>query len=233
MNILITGASKGIGKAIALAFCKNGNHALFLVSRDEKLLKELKNQCNALNSSCSVKVYPFDLGETGRIKNLVEDVLSETDTIDILINNAGILYNKKFDAIREAEIQSSFNINFFAPATLIKLLIPSMSKPAFAHVINIGSMGGYQGSSKYPGLSFYSASKGAIAILTECLAEEYKNSGITFNCLALGAVQTEMFSEAFPGARTHVTPTKMADYIVDFAINSKPGLNGKIIPVLL
>jgi NAD(P)-dependent dehydrogenase (short-subunit alcohol dehydrogenase family) len=92
-------------------------------------------------------------------------------------------------------------------------------------------MGGFQGSSKYPGLSYYSASKAAIACLSECLAVEFAESGIRVNCLALGAVQTEMFAEAFPGYKAPVNATEMAEFVSYFAVNGQKFFNGKIIPV--
>ncbi|MCK7533451.1 MAG: SDR family oxidoreductase [Marinilabiliales bacterium] len=96
-----------------------------------------------------------------------------------------------------------------------------------AHIVNISSMGGYQGSSKYKGLSYYSASKAAISCLSECLAGEFSGTGITVNCLALGAVQTEMFEEAFPGSQAPVSTMEMAQFIVNFALNGNRFFNGK------
>src|SRR5665647_2552069 len=87
--------------------------------------------------------------------------------------------------------------NFFGPGSLIRIVKPLM--PSGSHIVNISSMGGYQGSSKYRGLSYYSASKAALACLTECLALEFNRFRISVNCLALGSVQTEMLDEAFPG----------------------------------
>jgi short-subunit dehydrogenase len=233
MNILITGVSKGIGKALALSFSRHGNHKLFLVSRDKILLNDLKNQCIEINRDCFVFEYAFDLGNASGIEKLAEKIIRQAGKIDILVNNAGTLVNKRFSDVSDAEIASMFAVNFFAPASLIKNLVPALAKAGNANVINIGSMGGFQGSLKYPGLSYYSASKAALAVITECLAEEYKNSGISFYCLALGAVQTEMFSDAFPGVKAPVEPKEMAEFIVNFSLKSHPGLNGKIIPVSL
>lgn len=99
------------------------------------------------------------------------------------------------------------------------------------HIVNISSMGGFQGSVKFPGLSAYSASKGALAILTECLAEELKDKNIKVNCLALGSSQTEMFEAAFPGMQAGTLAFEMGRYVADFALNGSKYFNGKIIPV--
>ena len=92
-------------------------------------------------------------------------------------------------------------------------------------------MGGFQGSSKYRGLSYYSAAKAALSCLSECLAEEFREDGIIVNCLALGSVQTEMLEEAFPGYKAPVSAREMAELIADFAVKGSRFFNGKIIPV--
>ena len=102
-----------------------------------------------------------------------------------------------------------------------------------SHIVNIGSMGGFQGSAKFKGLSLYSAAKGAVAVLTESMAEEFKERGIKVNALALGAVQTEMLASAFPGYKAPLTAGQMAEFIADFALNGHKYFNGKILPVSL
>ena len=99
------------------------------------------------------------------------------------------------------------------------------------HVLNITSMGGIQGSTKFPGLSAYSSSKGALIILTELLAQEFKESGPSFNALALGAVQTEMLEEAFPGYQAPVSAAQMAQYVIEFAMIGNQFYNGKVLPI--
>ncbi|MEM1122345.1 MAG: SDR family oxidoreductase, partial [Bacteroidota bacterium] len=123
------------------------------------------------------------------------------------------------------------NINLFGAVQLVQALLPKLRQAKPAHIVNIGSMGGVQGSSKFPGLSAYSASKAALANLTECLAEELKDDNIRTNCLALGAIQTEMLAEAFPGYEALVTSASMADYLAWFALNGHHFHNGKVIPV--
>ena len=92
-------------------------------------------------------------------------------------------------------------------------------------------MGGVQGSMKFPGLAAYSSSKAAIITLTELLAEEYKTTGPSFNVLALGAVQTEMLEEAFPGYKANTSAQEMANYIYDFSLNGNAYYNGKLLQV--
>jgi 3-oxoacyl-[acyl-carrier protein] reductase len=153
--------------------------------------------------------------------------------IDVLINNAGQLIHRAFDEINQEEAKEIFNVNYFAPSFLIRNLIPMLKASEKPHVINIGSMGGFQGSVKFNGLSHYSASKAALAVLTECLAQEYADSGISFNCLAIGSVQTEMLEKAFPGYQAPLNPDQLAEFICDFSINGHKYMNGKILPLSL
>ena len=100
-----------------------------------------------------------------------------------------------------------------------------------AQVLAISSVGGVGGSLKFPGLSVYSSSKGALNILVECLAEELKGNGISVNGLALGSSSTEMFKAAFPDLNAATTPAEMARFIVNFALNAPGMVNGKVYPV--
>ncbi|PLX12360.1 MAG: short-chain dehydrogenase [Marinilabiliales bacterium] len=234
MNVIITGASKGIGYQLAKLFSKNENNTVIGIARSEKLLKELKNDCIRQNLRNKLKTIVFDIEDPNRVKKtLIKEIQQHTDSIDILINNAGFLVNKPFLAFEIDELQKMFNVNVTSPAVLIQGLLPLLKKSKAAHVVNIASMAGFQGSSKFPGLSFYSSSKAAFASLTECLAEEFKNDHITFNALALGAVNTEMLNTAFPGFNAPLAANEMAEFIYDFAINGCKYYNGKVLPVSL
>lgn len=230
MNVLITGASKGIGYALAKKFANEERIKLFLISRSEKNLLKLQKECLEINKQASICTIPFDLNRL-----FSEDLPKEINIshLDILVNNAGMLINKDFESLKIEEISGIVNTNFILPAILVQKLLPLLGGKLRSHVVNIGSMGGYQGSVKFPGLSIYSASKAALASLTECLAAEYADENIYFNCLALGAVQTEMLEDAFPGYKAPVSAIEMSKYIADFAINGYQYYNGKVIPVSL
>jgi Short-chain dehydrogenases of various substrate specificities len=230
MNIVITGASKGIGFEAAKHLAAAGDHNIVAIARNEANLKSLKNAC--LHENIRAKLFPlsFDLGVLNGIEALlVKQILSLIPNVDILINNAGVLVNKPFADTTIEDIQETVSTNYLAPSLLIKSLLPYLTSGA--HVVNITSMGGFQGSVKFPGLSAYSSAKGAIAVLTECLAEEYKDSGFRFNCLAFGAVNTEMFRMAFPGHTAPLEAAEMGKYVADFALNQGKYFNGKVIPV--
>jgi short-subunit dehydrogenase len=226
MNIIINGGSRGIGKEVVLNLAADKNNQILVTGRTESMLKALQESCPNENVSyLTMDISVFEK-ETEAVKDQIYNRFSR---IDILINIAGFLVVKDFLKISGQEARNMMDTNFFGPAALIKLLVPLM--PARSHIINISSMGGFQGSSKYRGLSYYSASKAALSCLTECLAEELLETGIAVNCLAIGSVQTEMFESAFPGFKAPLSPVEMAEFISYFAINGNRFFNGKILPV--
>jgi len=230
MNILITGASKGIGRELVKQFSKLGNNYIIAVARSKNLLQTLQAECkNDVNSEISTESIDF---LANNFESTWYKIIKKYPFhFDVIINNAGLLYNKPFTTTTTKEIEATFKVNFIAPSIIIKSIFPYLDKKQPTRIINIGSMGGFQGSVKFPGLSIYSASKAALANLTECLAEEFLGKKISINCLALGSVQTEMLNQAFPNFKAHVSATEMATLIVDFALNKTKYFNGKIIPI--
>ncbi len=230
MNIVVTGASKGIGFSVVQSLAKQGATKIIGISRNYKQLCELKYLCNKTSKVDFIPI-AYDLQQLPLNEHQLAGLIKQhVNSIDILINNAGTLICKPFETISTDEINRMFSVNYTAPALLIKNLLPLL-KVGKAHIVNISSLGGFQGSVKFSGLSHYSASKAALAILTECLAEEYKTDGLVFNALALGAVQTDMLAEAFPNYTAPTSPEQMGAFIADFAINGKAFFNGKILPV--
>jgi len=219
-NIIITGTSRGIGFELVQLFANEGHNVLAL-SRNEKPIINL----NLKNVTC----FSFDLNDA-RAYEKVETFISENwEQVDVLINNAGALLNKPFAEITMADFEAVYKTNVFGVAEITRKVLPFMQTSS--HVVTISSMGGVQGSMKFPGLAAYSSSKAAVITLTELLAEEYKESGIAFNVLALGAVQTEMLEEAFPGYQAPTTALEMAQYIFDFSLNGNKYYNGKMLQV--
>ena len=219
-NIIITGTSRGIGFEMVKLFSKAGHNVLAL-SRNSKPVSDLKLK--------NVTALEFDIADESEIVKLSAYLPTAMKTVDVLINNAGFLVNKPFSEITSEEFKRSYDVNVFGVASLIRTVLPFMKKDG--HIVNISSMGGIQGSVKFPGLSAYSSSKGAIITLTELLAEEYKETGPSFNVLALGSVQTEMLEEAFPGFKAPLSAIEMAQYILDFSLTGNKFYNGKILQV--
>lgn len=219
-NIIITGTSRGIGFELAQLFAKN-NYQVLALSRNTSPLENLK-----LKNITAISV---DLSAEKNLKKVTDFVGKNWKQVDILINNAGKLINKPFMNLTSEDFLEVYKVNVFAVAELTRVLIPFFAKGS--HVVNISSIGGIQGSVKFPGLAAYSSSKGALLTLTEVLAEEYKEQQISFNALALGAVQTEMLEEAFPGYKASVSAEEMANYIYNFALTGNKFYNGKILQV--
>ncbi|MEX1383909.1 SDR family NAD(P)-dependent oxidoreductase [Lutibacter sp.] len=219
-NIIITGTSRGIGFELAQLFAKNNYNVLALSRNSEPL-----NNLNLKN----ITTLSVDLSNDNDLQKVANFVKKNWKNVDILINNAGKLVNKPFEKITTSDFLEVYKVNVFAVAELTKQLIPFLQKGS--HVVNISSIGGVLGSMKFPGLAAYSSSKGALLILTEVLAEEYKEQQISFNAIALGAVQTEMLEEAFPGYKAPVTAKEMADYIYNFALTGNKYYNGKVLQV--
>ncbi|WKK65141.1 SDR family NAD(P)-dependent oxidoreductase [Lutimonas zeaxanthinifaciens] len=221
-RILVTGASRGIGFELVKLLSEKG-HKVLAVSRNTKNLIEINDSYLSL--------IPFQAEITSkedltRIQGLVKD---EWGSLDVLIHNAGTLLFKPFAETSEADFIEVYKVNVFAVSELTRVLDPYLISGA--HVVAISSMGGVQGSMKFPGLAAYSSSKGAVITLMELLAEEYKERKVSFNTLALGAVQTEMLEEAFPDYKAPVTAVEMADYIAEFALKGHNVFNGKVLPV--
>ena len=216
-TIVVTGTSSGIGNEICIQAAKL-NYKVISISRNIEPLKGI----NGIDS------YIVDITDKKSIKNFIDDLRTRDLKIDILINNAGQLSNELFGETSYESFKQTFDVNVFGLAEITRSLIPFINKSG--HVINISSIGGVNGSKKFPGLSVYSSSKAAVIALTEVLAEEY-SEGPSFNVLALGAVQTKMLKEAFPDYEAQTKPGEMAKYIIDFAINGNNLFNGKLISV--
>lgn len=219
-NVVITGTSRGIGLELVRYFSNEGCRVLAL-SRNPQPVHQLNLP--------QVHTFSCDLTLTENVERVAEFIEEHWQRVDVLINNAGAIVNKPFAEVTLDDFERVYQTNVFAVAGLTKSLLPFMSKTS--HVVNISSMGGIQGSVKFPGLSAYSSSKGALITLTELLAEEYKENGPSFNVLALGAVQTEMLQEAFPGYEAPTTPAEMAEYIGEFSLTGNRFYNGKVLQV--
>ena len=219
-TVIITGTSRGIGFELVHLFAHAG-YAVLALSRNAKPVSNLNFE--------NITALSFDLNKSEDYERVTAFVEKEWSHVDILINNAGTLLNKPFSDTTFEDFQQVYNTNVFGVAELTRHMIPFMSKSG--HVVTISSMGGVQGSVKFPGLAAYSSSKGAVISLTELLAEEYKETGPSFNVLALGAVQTEMLEEAFPGYEAPNTAAQMGAYIFEFSKTGQQFYNGKLLQV--
>ncbi|MFI5151546.1 MAG: SDR family NAD(P)-dependent oxidoreductase [Bacteroidia bacterium] len=234
MNILITGCSRGIGYETALKLSEIEGIKVIATSRNAGELEKLRLESLKKNKSARILPVVFDL-ENGNIATLATLLKEEVGTLDILINNAALALVKPFEQVQEQDFEQVYRVNVFRPAMLIKAILPFMngSGKYGAHIVNISSIGGLQGSVKFPGLSVYSSSKAALCGLTECLAVELKDKHVSVNALCLGGVNTEMLKQAFPGYTAPVEASDMGRYIAWFALNGHQFQNGHVIPVSL
>jgi len=221
MLVVITGVSRGIGFELVKKFAADSNTTVVAVSRNIAPILKLK--------LTNVVPVAANIAEQEGRSAVVAAVRQRKKKVAVLFNNAGQLLNKPFAKIKANELTAVYTTNVFAPFLLTQALLPLFEKGA--HVINTGSMGGFQGSSKFAGLSAYSSSKAALAGLTECLAEELKTAPVFVNCLAIGAVQTEMLEQAFPGYKAPLSAMQMAEFMQQFALTGHTFFNGKILPV--
>ncbi|MDA6068689.1 SDR family oxidoreductase [Flavobacterium sp. AC] len=218
-NIIVTGTSRGIGYELALQFANAGNQVLAISRKIPQTLLEHPN----------VTCLSVDLSDEAALTEVANFLSSTWKKVDAVVHNAGALLLKPFAETTQADFESIYKVNVFAVANLTRICLPYLQKGS--HVVTISSIGGVRGSLKFAGLAAYSSSKGAVITLTELLAEEYKEQGISFNVLALGSVQTEMLREAFPGYQAPISAEGMANYIYDFTLNGNKYFNGKVLEV--
>lgn len=221
---IVTGASRGIGYETCRALAERGMKVL-AVARSADPLNNLEEHHPDM-----ITALPADLTDSGAV-DLVAEAAGAYDGVSALVNNAGLLINRPFEELTMDDWQRLIDVNLFSAVRLTRGLLPQFREGS--HIVNIGSMGGYQGSAKFPGLAGYSVAKGAVSILTECLAAELGNRGIRVNALCPGAVQTEMLEEAFPGLEAPVSAAQMGKYVADFALDGAKLYNGQVLPVTL
>jgi 3-oxoacyl-[acyl-carrier protein] reductase len=225
--VVVTGAGRGLGKAVTETLSREHNCPVLAISRSGHALQQLVGK--GTGTIGEVRILAIDL----TAPNAPAQALNSLNgaPVKALICNHGLLINRAFTEITTAEQESLFQVNVLSTMALVQGLLPALEKSRAAHIVTIGSMGGVQGSAKFKGLAAYSASKAALAVLTECLAEELRERNIRANCLALGAVDTEMLRLAFPGYTAATSALEMARFVSYFALHGHQWFNGKVVPV--
>ncbi len=227
--VVVTGASRGVGREAVKALVLGHRTNVLAIARDEPALRSLQQECGA--ASARVEVLTLDLAAADAVPHVVRQVGGRR--LLGLLNNAGLLRKRDFGAWTLPDLQELFLVNAHLPFLLAQALVDRLAGTPPGHVLNIGSMGGVQGSAKFPGLAGYSASKMALAGLTECMAEELRERGVRCNCLALGAVDTAMLREAFPGYQAPVSARDMGAEVARFFLEGHKYFNGKVLPMAI
>jgi short-subunit dehydrogenase len=227
--VVVTGASQGVGCATAKALVLRHGCTVIGVARNAAALNGLQAECAA--GPGTLEPLAADLASAeGRAKLLAS---TAGRRVHGLVNNAGLLIKREFGQWTAADAEQLFAINAIVPLLLAQALAAQLEGDPPGHVLNLSSMGGYQGSVKFPGLLAYSASKAALACISECLSEEFKGRTVRANCLCLGAVDTDMLRAAFPGYQAPVTAADMGAYVARFILEGHLLHNGKVLPVAL
>jgi NAD(P)-dependent dehydrogenase (short-subunit alcohol dehydrogenase family) len=190
-SAIVTGGSKGIGRAIALALAEAGASVTLAARGEEELQRAAKEVEAAGGHALAVAT---DVADPGQVQNLVDRTVEAFGTVDILINNAGAApFMSTIDQIRESGFEKYFRINFMGALYCTKATGTVMLANQRGCVVNVASVAGFIAS---PGLSYYSTAKAAMINLTKTVAREWASSGVRVNAVAPGWVETEMNSQA-------------------------------------
>ena len=189
---IITGAAQGIGKSIAERFALDGA-IVYACDRAEGVMDEWAKACSEDNNTRVLPLY-FDVTDATAVKSAFMSVFKQEGRIDVLINNAGVVFNKKIGMILRPETELMFRVNVIAVIEMIQLVSRLMARNHSGSIVNIASVTAVLGS---PGQSAYSATKGAIMAFTKSAAKELAPLGIRVNAVAPGIVKTERFSELY------------------------------------
>lgn len=187
MNVLITGISRGIGKAIALEFAKNKYNIIGCAKSDFNGLSDTKNLITSYGVDSYIEL--CDISNEDKIKKFIYESTNKLGGIDILINNAGISYIGLLQDMSILEWNNIINTNLTSAFLMSKYVIPYMLKKQNGHIINISSVWGNIGASMEVA---YSASKGGLNTFTKALAKELAPSNILVNTISPGFIDTEM-----------------------------------------
>lgn len=227
--IIVTGAGRGIGRETVLSLLRDHGVPVLALGRNEEHLRQLMSASTGMSGA--LRTLRVELASEEGIPSIVHAL--DGDRVFGLVNNAGLFMRRAFGEWTLADLQEVFKVNAHIPFLIVQALSGHFRTFPPAHVVNIASMGGFQGATKFPGLAGYSASKAALVNFTECLAEEMKDQGVRCNCLAFGAVDTEMFRQAFPGFQAPVTAEEAGRFIAGFVLTGHNLFNGKVLPLAL
>lgn len=236
-NVLITGGSRGIGKACVEFFLKAGANVAFTFQLAEDQAKKITN---SYSGSSKLKPYKMDLNLPAEIENVLVKIIRDFGGIDVLVNNAGIWKEAAIDEMSIEQWTETMNINLTSTYLITKLVVPGMKKNKFGRIINIASTAGQRGESFH---SHYAASKGGMISFTKSLAVELGNHNITVNCVAPGWVITDMTTDSLDDASIYnkilsdiplnkiATPEEVAGPVLFLASGLASHITGEILNV--
>lgn len=236
-NAIVTGANRGIGKAIIETFARNGANVWACARRHND---DFEKNIADLESTYHVWIKPiyFELENEDEIKSGIRNIISEHEKIDILVNNAGIFDMRLFQMTQMAQVRKIYQVNLFAPMLITQMVLRVMTRQKGGNIVNITSLAGEQAS---PGNSVYGSSKAALAHWTKILASEIAASGIRVNAVAPGNTETdilsvhksevleELYKESFMNRLGQ--PREIADTVAFLVSDKASFINGCILDV--
>ena len=236
-TVLITGANRGIGRAMAEAFAQEGA-SLIVHSRSQTPAFAEDMAALAAQYGVAVERVAFDMTDTPAMKTAVNAALPPGRKIDVLVNNAGIAHGGLFQMTPVSVVRSVFDVNFFAQLELTQLMIRRMSRQKSGAIVNIGSIAGLDLAA---GNVAYGVSKAALMAFTETLAAEVGSMGVRVNAVAPGLVDTEMATQMEKKAGTEMiqcsamkrlaTVEEIAQVVLFLASDAASFVNGQVITV--
>jgi NAD(P)-dependent dehydrogenase (short-subunit alcohol dehydrogenase family) len=223
---LITGAGRGIGRTTAIMFAEQGAD-LILIARTALQLDETAALCKTINSAVRVLSVPTDLADLRQIDRLFAMIDERGMTVDILINNAAVFASGRSSEFPIDRFQHLLDINLLAPYYLCQKAMPMMDKKRWGTIVNVSSLSGCFGVTKFPGFGAYNISKYGLWGLTEILALENKERNIRVNQISLSGVDTQMFKQAAPpGIKADLTLEQVAGEILYLASDESAPMTG-------
>ena len=191
MNAIITGSNRGIGKAMVEAFAQAG-YNIWACARKATLEHEAWLNDTASRNGVWIKPVYFEMSDTESVNNGIKQILDESETVDVLVNNAGISTVGLLSISKVDDIRKLFEVNYFAMLQIIQKVAKKMARQKKGAIINMGSIAGIE---PQPGKIAYGSSKAAVMMMTKCLAKELGPMGIRVNSIAPGPIETEMIHQ--------------------------------------
>lgn len=231
---VVTGGSRGIGRAICEAFCKNGADVAFLDAGSMEVAEETVAYLSQFGTK--VKAYQCDISDFTKTSEVFKEIIADFGTVDILVNNAGITRDKLLLGMKPEEFTSVIDINLVGAYNTVKQVYPVMTKKRSGKIINISSVSGIMGNA---GQTNYSASKAGLIGFTKSVAKELGSRGICCNAVAPGFVSTPMttaFAEnealisSIPMKR-FAQPEEIANLVLFLASNMANYITGEVIRI--
>jgi len=222
---IVTGAGRGIGRAISVALAREGVETI-LVSRTELELKETQKLIS--QTGVDSQIERMDVGSESGVEDFFRKINAQTSSLDYLINNAGFAQMIPFEETTPEIWNKTLEVNLSSVYRMTRLALPLLKKAGSSIVINIASVAGMSEFEKFPGFAAYSAAKAGVIVLGEVMAKELASDGVSVYSVSPGAVDTRMLHDNVPDLKADLMPEDIADQvmkIIDGKVKEPSGAN--------